>query len=139
MLLPSVSPRRRPRRPPPYGHTQDGAERHKRTPSRLMAFTPLDDRRGPRHATHPARSSHHQPRRSLSHHQPPAHQRNPAATNQVTQDPARILVTARFEALAPVRRFYSRKAQRHLPGRWWSATDGVHVGYESWLECDPAR
>jgi hypothetical protein len=31
------------------------------------------------------------------------------------------------------RRFYSRKAQRHLPGRWWSASDGVHVGYESWL------
>lgn len=42
----------------------------------------------------------------------------------------------RFEAMAPVRRFYSRKAQRHLPGRWWSATDGVHVGYESWLERD---
>ena len=42
----------------------------------------------------------------------------------------------RFEATAPVRRFYSRKAQRHLPGRWWSATDGVHVGYESWLERD---
>ena len=42
----------------------------------------------------------------------------------------------RFEATAPVRRFYSRKAQRHLPGRWWSATDGVHVGCESWLERD---
>jgi hypothetical protein len=27
----------------------------------------------------------------------------------------------RFEATAPVWRFYSRKAQGHLPGRWWSA------------------
>jgi hypothetical protein len=42
----------------------------------------------------------------------------------------------RFEAMAPVRRFMSRKGQRHLPGRWWSATDGRHVGYESWLERD---
>lgn len=42
----------------------------------------------------------------------------------------------RFEAMAPVRRFMSRKGQRHLPGRWWSATDGGHVGYESWLERD---
>ena len=41
-----------------------------------------------------------------------------------------------FEATARVRRFYSRKAQQHLPGRWWSATYGVHVGYESWLERD---
>ena len=41
----------------------------------------------------------------------------------------------RFEATAPVRRFYSRKAQRHLPGRWWSATDGVHVGYEPCPGC----
>lgn len=30
----------------------------------------------------------------------------------------------------------SRRGQRHLPGRWWSATDGGHVGYESWLERD---
>jgi hypothetical protein len=42
----------------------------------------------------------------------------------------------RFEAMAPVRRFIARKGQRHLPGRWWSATDGAHVGYESWLERD---
>jgi hypothetical protein len=42
----------------------------------------------------------------------------------------------RFEAMAPVRRFYPRKAQRHLSGRWWSATEGVHVGYESWFERD---
>jgi hypothetical protein len=41
-----------------------------------------------------------------------------------------------FEVMAPARRFHSRKAQRHLPGRWWSATDGVHLGYESWLERD---
>lgn len=42
----------------------------------------------------------------------------------------------RFEVMAPVRRFASRRGQRHLPGRWWSATDGHHVGYESWLERD---
>jgi hypothetical protein len=42
----------------------------------------------------------------------------------------------RFEAMAPARRFNVRKGQRHLPGRWWSATDGGHVGYEPWLERD---
>jgi len=42
----------------------------------------------------------------------------------------------RFEAVAPARRFNLRKGQRHLPGRWWSATDGRHLGYESWLERD---
>jgi hypothetical protein len=28
------------------------------------------------------------------------------------------------------------EGRRHLPGRWWSGTDGRHVGYESWLERD---
>jgi hypothetical protein len=42
----------------------------------------------------------------------------------------------RFEAAAPARRFNPRKGQRHLSGRWWSATDGAHVDYESWLERD---
>src|SRR5258708_37856397 len=37
----------------------------------------------------------------------------------------------------PVRRFTSRKGQRHLSGLWWSATTGGHVGFESWLERDP--
>ncbi len=32
----------------------------------------------------------------------------------------------------PVRRFRSRKGQRHLSGLWWSATTGGHVGFESW-------
>lgn len=41
-----------------------------------------------------------------------------------------------FESCAPVRRFLSRKGQRHLSGRWWSATMAGHVGYESWLERD---
>ena len=36
----------------------------------------------------------------------------------------------------PVRRFISRKGQRHLSGLWWSATTGGHVGFESWLERD---
>jgi hypothetical protein len=38
--------------------------------------------------------------------------------------------------MTPARRIKARKGQRHLPGRWWSATDGRHVGYESWLERD---
>jgi hypothetical protein len=35
--------------------------------------------------------------RSLPHHQPPTRHRTPAATNQLTQDPARILVTGHIE------------------------------------------
>jgi hypothetical protein len=42
----------------------------------------------------------------------------------------------RFELAAPVRALRSRRGQRHLPGRWWSATNAGHVGYESWLERD---
>ncbi|MGO4649338.1 TnsA-like heteromeric transposase endonuclease subunit [Nocardia sp. 2YAB30] len=42
----------------------------------------------------------------------------------------------RFEDAAAVRRFVSYRGQRHLSGRWWSATTGRHVGYESWLERD---
>ena len=47
-------------------------------------------------------------------------------------DAARVRLTD----MQPSRRFRARKGQRHLPGRWWSATDGRHVGYESWLERD---
>jgi hypothetical protein len=43
-----------------------------------------------------------------------------------------------FEHGLPVRRFASRKGQRHLSGLWWSATTGGHVGFESWLERDHA-
>jgi hypothetical protein len=41
-----------------------------------------------------------------------------------------------FEQCTPARRFPSYKGQRHFPGRWWSATTGGHVGFESWLERD---
>src|SRR5260370_3791551 len=41
-----------------------------------------------------------------------------------------------FADMQPARRIRTRKGQRHLPGRWWSATDGRHIGYESWLERD---
>ncbi|MCX4523644.1 TnsA-like heteromeric transposase endonuclease subunit [Streptomyces anulatus] len=41
-----------------------------------------------------------------------------------------------FEHALPVRAFTSYRRQRNLPGRWWSATTGGHVGYESWLERD---
>jgi hypothetical protein len=43
-----------------------------------------------------------------------------------------------FQGGRPVRRFASRKGQRHLSGLWWSATTGGHVGFESWLERDHA-
>ncbi|MFF7803077.1 TnsA-like heteromeric transposase endonuclease subunit [Streptomyces olivaceus] len=41
-----------------------------------------------------------------------------------------------FEHALPVRAFASYRRQRNLPGLWWSATMGGHVGYESWLERD---
>jgi hypothetical protein len=47
-------------------------------------------------------------------------------------DAARVRLTD----MQPARRFKARKGQRNLPGRWWSATDARHVGYESWLERD---
>jgi hypothetical protein len=52
--------------------------------------------------------------------------------------PLAVAATVRFADMQPSRRFRARKGQRHLPGRWWSATDGRHVGYESWLERDQA-
>src|SRR6476660_4913319 len=44
-----------------------------------------------------------------------------------------------FESCRLIRRFTSHKGQRHLSGCWWSATDGRHVGFESWLERDLLR
>lgn len=41
-----------------------------------------------------------------------------------------------FEGGLPVRRFASRKGQKHLSGLWWSSTMSRHVGFESWLERD---
>ncbi|GGP84494.1 hypothetical protein GCM10010185_67950 [Saccharothrix coeruleofusca] len=41
-----------------------------------------------------------------------------------------------FEHCIPVRGFPSYKGQRHHTGRWWTATTGSLVGYESWLERD---
>ncbi|MFH8349671.1 TnsA-like heteromeric transposase endonuclease subunit [Streptomyces sp. NPDC018045] len=41
-----------------------------------------------------------------------------------------------FEHAAPVRAFASYRRQPNLPGLWWSATTGGHVGCESWLERD---
>jgi hypothetical protein len=42
----------------------------------------------------------------------------------------------RPEGFVPVRGFRWARGQGHLPGLWWSATTGSHVGYESWLERD---
>ena len=39
-----------------------------------------------------------------------------------------------FEECMPVRGFPSYKGQRNHVGRWWTATTGSLVGYESWLE-----
>jgi hypothetical protein len=41
-----------------------------------------------------------------------------------------------FEECMPVRGFPSYKGQRNHVGRWWTATTGSLVGYESWLERD---
>ena len=41
-----------------------------------------------------------------------------------------------FEECLPVRGFPSYKGQRNRVGRWWTATTGSLVGYESWLERD---
>jgi hypothetical protein len=41
-----------------------------------------------------------------------------------------------FESVRPVRAFPSYRGQRSFSGRWWSATTGRHVGFESWLERD---
>jgi hypothetical protein len=41
-----------------------------------------------------------------------------------------------FESCQPVRGFPSYKGQHNYVGRWWTATTGGHVGYESWLERD---
>jgi len=43
-----------------------------------------------------------------------------------------------FERGAPSRSFPCFKGQKNLPGLWWSATTGEHVGYESWAERDVA-
>jgi hypothetical protein len=40
----------------------------------------------------------------------------------------------RPEGFLPVREFRWSSGKGHLPGLWWSATVGAHVGYESWLE-----
>jgi hypothetical protein len=45
----------------------------------------------------------------------------------------------RPEGFHPVREFRWARGQGHLPGLWWSATTGAHVGYESWLERDLIR
>lgn len=41
-----------------------------------------------------------------------------------------------LEDCLPVRGFPSYKGQSNHVGRWWTATTGGHVGYESWLERD---
>jgi hypothetical protein len=40
----------------------------------------------------------------------------------------------RPERFLPVREFRWTRGQGHLPGLWWAATTGAHVGFESWLE-----
>lgn len=42
----------------------------------------------------------------------------------------------RFESVEPVRAFPSYRGQRSFSGRWWCATTGTHVAFESWLERD---
>ncbi|MFE7400836.1 TnsA-like heteromeric transposase endonuclease subunit [Streptomyces sp. NPDC057557] len=44
--------------------------------------------------------------------------------------------TARFEDVPAVRQFRWSRGERHVPGWYWAATTGRHVGFESWLERD---
>ena len=44
--------------------------------------------------------------------------------------------SVRFEGVAPVRRFVSKRGTPGFSGFRWTATTGGHVGYESWLERD---
>ena len=45
----------------------------------------------------------------------------------------------RFELAAPVRVLRSRRGQRHLPGRWWSATEAAMWGMGPDTRGDPHR
>lgn len=40
-----------------------------------------------------------------------------------------------FERSRMARRIPSYPGQKHTPGRYWSATTGHHIEFESWLEC----
>ncbi len=62
--------------------------------------------------------------------------RRPYATTagDQTQVPLVDAWSLRLEWVPPVRRFSSYRGLRHLVGG--SATDGLHVGSESWLERD---
>jgi hypothetical protein len=50
--------------------------------------------------------------------------------------PLTAVLSVPFEACLPVRGFPSYKGQRHLNGRWLTATTQTLVGHESWLERD---
>jgi hypothetical protein len=50
--------------------------------------------------------------------------------------PLEELIEAPAAGLAPVRGSMSYRGQRHMPGLWFSATEGAHVPYESLLERD---
>lgn len=50
--------------------------------------------------------------------------------------PLTMTLSVPFESCRPVRDFPSYKGRRHYSGRWWTATTGTLVGYESWLERD---
>lgn len=50
--------------------------------------------------------------------------------------PLSVLWNSRFEVFPPVRPVAAGKGSRHFTGLWWSATTGLHVGFESWLERD---
>jgi hypothetical protein len=48
--------------------------------------------------------------------------------------PLREISTDLLLRCDPVREFQSRRGQSHFPGRYWSATDGKHIPYESQFE-----
>jgi hypothetical protein len=59
-----------------------------------------------------------------------------ALAGAVRRGPLRDCWSTRFEDVAPVRKFVTKRGTPGFSGYRWSATTGGHVGYESWLERD---
>lgn len=63
---------------------------------------------------------------------------DPNTAREVRRSPLADAVgkRVRFEDAGPSLPFLAWKGMRNFPGWWWTATNGRHVGFESWLERD---
>lgn len=59
-----------------------------------------------------------------------------ALAGDVRRGPLHDCWSTRYEHVAPVRKFVTKRGTPGFSGYRWSATTGDHVGYESWLERD---